>query len=647
MPAKAPTKTMVYRAVGLAMFASRNWGRGMGRIAGIDEAENGTMAAGAAAAMLAAIGIENASGYRGFAASAVDQIATLGPYHLVLDGVLYNAEALPEPAGQDPNSTSDAACILAAIDRYGLLEALARINGDFAIALYDERTRAITLARDRFGVRPLYHTAPGLPVAFASRPRSLLQVSGVSREPDPKFLLAAAATHYRFIDTEPLRSPFRDIVQVPAGHAVTLVDGGIQRRRFGDIVAGPTPGGTEKDQAEAYLELLCDAVDRRLRRANKPVFTLSGGLDSSTVVTLANRITGAPPPAISSVHRDETYDERKEIMDVVNAGLVEWQPVEIDDPDLCTVIAKLSGFHDQPIPTATWMSHYLLAERIADMGYGSVFGGLGGDEQHAGEYDYFFYFFADLKAAGRTDQLDREIAAWVQNHDHPVFNKSGDVAARTMAMLTDPEHPGLCRANAHLLHRYGRLLNPDLGSLDVLLPRYEATSDSYLTAHMRNELLFNTMPCCLRAGDRNAAALGLQEFHPFLDWRLFEFMLALPGDRKIHDGVTKSFAREAYKGLLPEATRTRVTKTGWNAPAHQWFAGAGRETLLDMVSSRRFIERGIYDNTALRALIDEHEEIVNQPGSREDHMMVLWQVVTLELWLQSLDNIPAADKSAA
>jgi asparagine synthase (glutamine-hydrolysing) len=124
-------------------------------------------------------------------------------------------------------------------------------------------------------------------------------------------------------------------------------------------------------------------------------------------------------------------------------------------------------------------------------------------------------------------------------------------------------------------------------------------------------------------------------------------MLALPGDRKIRDGITKSFAREAYKGLLPEATRSRVAKTGWNAPAHQWFAGAGRETLLDMVSSRRFIERGIYDNTALRALIDEHEEIVNQPRGREDHMMVLWQVVTLELWLQSLDDIPAADKSAA
>jgi asparagine synthase (glutamine-hydrolysing) len=620
---------------------------GMGRIAGIAEAEDRVIAAGTAVAMLGAIGIEDASGFRGFAASDPDQIATLGPYHLVLDGILYNAEELPQPAGQGPKPTSDAARILAGIDRYGLLGALARINGDFAVALYDERTRAITLARDRFGVRPLYHTGPGLPVAFASRPRSLLQVSGVSREPDPKFLMAAAATHYRFIDTEPLRSPFRDIVQVPAGHTVTLVDGGIRRTRFGDIVAGPKPGGTDKDQAEEYLDLLRNAVDSRLRRANKPVFTLSGGLDSSTVASLANRITGSPPRAISSVHRDEAYDERKEIMDVVNAGLVEWQPFEIDDPDLFNVIAKLSGFHDQPIPTVTWMSHYLLAERIADMGYGSVFGGLGGDEQHAGEYDYFFYFFADLKAAGRTDQLDREIGAWVRNHDHPVFNKSGDVAARTMAMLTDPEHPGLCRANTHLLQRYGRLLNPDLGSLDVLLPQYEATSGSYLTAHMRNELLFNTMPCCLRAGDRNTAALGLQEFHPFLDWRLFEFMLALPGDRKIRNGMTKSFAREAYKGLLPEATRVRVTKTGWNAPAHQWFTGAGRETLLDMVSSRRFIERGIYDNTTLRALIDEHEEIVNHPGGREDHMMVLWQVVTLELWLQSLDYIPAVDKGSA
>ncbi|MDA9975665.1 asparagine synthase-related protein [Alphaproteobacteria bacterium] len=610
----------------------------MGRIAGI-VGPDGEAANSYARAMLETIGDPNASVARGLAASKSGQLVQLGRLRLVLDGTIYNPEDLSEP-DRRIGSSSDAARLLTAIEQLGLVETLAKINGDFALALLDDGSGALSLARDRFGIRPLYHATTGSGTAFASRPRALFCIPGVSRSPDSRFLIASAATHHRFIDQDPTRSPFQDIAQVPAGFVVTLRNATVSRRRFADIKAGQTPGGTPNDQAEAYLHLLEDAVKRRLRHASKPIFTLSGGLDSSTIVALVNRITGERPVAISSVHRDETYDERKEIMDVVNANLVDWHPVEIDDPDLFALISKMSGFHDQPIPTVTWMSHYLLGERIAEMGFGSVFGGLGGDEQHAGEYDYFFYFFADLKSSGRTDLLEEEIAAWMQNHDHPVFRKSPEVADQMMAILTDPGHQGVCRGNSKLLYRYEGLLDSGLGSLGTLEPNLEASSTSYLTSHMRNELLFNTMPCCLRAADRNAATLGLEEYYPFLDWRLFEFMLALPGERKIRNGVTKSFAREAYKGLLPEATRTRIKKTGWNAPAHQWFAGAGREPLLDLLSSRRFVERGIYNGPVLMKLIDDHQDIMDQPRGREDHMMVLWQIVTLELWLRSVEDIP-------
>ena len=600
---------MVYSRGRAAIFARRVGEWEMRRIAGMFGATGDTTMTDAAH-LLTAIGVSHSHVSAGFAASDLNQLASLGPLRLVLDGAIYNPEEFPE-LDSSFTSKSDAARILTAIQRRGLVETLAKINGDFALALLDERSRTLSLARDRFGVRPLYHAFSKGVMAFASRPRSLLAVAGVSREPDAKFLMAAAATHYRFVDSDPVRSPFRDIAQVPAGHVVTFEKGATTTARFADIKAGPALSGSERDQAHDYFDLLKDSTERRLRHASNPVFTLSGGLDSSTIVAMARRITGDLPPAISSVHQDETYDERKEIMDVVNAGVVDWHPVQIDDPDLFPLISKMSAFHDQPIPTVTWMSHYLLGERIAQMGYGSVFGGLGGDEQHAGEYDYFFYFFADLKASGQTELLAREIASWARNHNHPVFHKSPEVAARVMEIVTDSGHLGLCRGNSDLLFRYEGLLSPDLGTLEALTPRFEASSKSYLASHMRNELLFNTMPCCLRGADRNATALGLTEFHPFLDWRLFEFMLALPGERKIRDGVTKCFAREAYKGLLPEATRTRVKKTGWNAPAHQWFAGPGREPLMDMVSSRPFIERGIYDPPALKRLINDHQNIVD------------------------------------
>jgi asparagine synthase (glutamine-hydrolysing) len=613
----------------------------MGRIAGV-LTESGGGAPFDPSLLLTAIGYPKPAVAKGLAAEHLGQIVALGPLRMVFDGLIYNPEDFSEPDATLVLA-GDIGRILSAIARTGLEDVLARLNGDFALALVDDRDGTIRLARDRFGIRSLYHTRVGDTVAFASRPRSLLAMPGVSRKVDPTFLLAASMTHYRFVDTDPVRAPFRDIAQVPAGHIVTFKHGNkgqVRRERYADLKAGPLPSGSPDDQARDYLALLEDSVSRRLRKASNPAFTLSGGLDSSTIATLAGRINGAPPSAISSVHHDETYDERKEIMDIVDAGLVDWHPVQIDDPDLFPLISKLSAFHDQPLPTVTWMSHFLLGQRIADMGYGSVFGGLGGDEQHAGEYDYFFYFFADLKAAGMGDRLKSEIAAWARNHDHPVFRKTPEVAERVMSILVDSQQPGLCRGNADLLYRYQDLLNPDAGNLSDLEPAFEASSSSYLASHMRNELLFNTMPCCLRAADRNAAQLGLQEFHPFLDWRLFEYMLAIPGDRKIVDGVTKAFGRQAYKGLLPEATRTRVVKTGWNAPAHQWFAGPGRDALMDLVTSRSFIERGIYNHATLTRLIEDHQDIVDNPRGRENHMMVLWQIVTFELWLRSIEEIP-------
>ena len=189
-----------------------------------------------------------------------------------------------------------------------------------------------------------------------------------------------------------------------------------------------------------------------------------------------------------------------------------------------------------------------------------------------------------------------------------------------------------------LFYKYQNALHPDFRQLDHLLPDYQKFTDSYLSSHMRNELLLNTMPCCLRAGDRNSTSLGLKEFHPFHDFRLFEFMLGIPGNQKIKSGVTKAFARKAYEGLLPERTRSRIKKTGWNAPAHEWFAKEGYNTMFDIVSSRKFIDRGIYDSSAIRKLLLEHKQIVDENLPLENHMMVLWQILTLELWFQSIAN---------
>jgi asparagine synthase (glutamine-hydrolysing) len=186
------------------------------------------------------------------------------------------------------------------------------------------------------------------------------------------------------------------------------------------------------------------------------------------------------------------------------------------------------------------------------------------------------------------------------------------------------------------LTRYASALNPDYFDLAAFEPVMDHPFAGYLKNRAYQDIYRETIPCCLRAEDRQTAAFGLDNFLPFFDHRLAEFMYRVPGSLKIQDGVTKILLREAMRGILPEETRTRIKKTGWNAPAHLWFSGAGRDLLLDMVHSRSFRERGIYNLPEVERLIDDHERIVSSGAPEDNHMMFLWQLVNLELWLSSL-----------
>jgi asparagine synthase (glutamine-hydrolysing) len=110
-------------------------------------------------------------------------------------------------------------------------------------------------------------------------------------------------------------------------------------------------------------------------------------------------------------------------------------------------------------------------------------------------------------------------------------------------------------------------------------------------------------------------------------------MFRIPGTLKIRNGIAKHLLRKAMKGILPESTRTRVRKTGWNAPAHLWFSGQNGTILKDMVRSRQIRNTGIYCVAEVDKIIDEHHRIVVSGRPRENHMMFLWQLANLNFWL--------------
>jgi asparagine synthase (glutamine-hydrolysing) len=455
----------------------------------------------------------------------------------------------------------------------------------------------------------------------------------VPRDVNRRFAALFAASHYRCFDNAPDQSPYATIRQLPAGHFLDIEGGQLRLARWWDLAEQEEWHDGEAALAERYRDLLADAVRLRVATAARPGFTLSGGMDSSSILASAVATSGTRQQAYSSVYANKTYDESDEIRSMLDAAVEQWHQVRVgDEIDVFGIVREMVAAHDEPVATATWLSHYLLCQQAAADGITALFGGLGGDELNAGEYEYFIFNFADLRAEGSAQQLHHEISCWARHHDHPIFRKDEATAEAGLARLTDPTWRGRVRTDHARLTRYYAALDPTFYDLTDFEPVLDHPFRSWLKNRTYQDIFRETTPCCLRAEDRQCVAFGLEHFDPFFDHRLVEFMFRVPGAMKIRDGVTKRLLREAMRGILPEETRTRIKKTGWNAPAHVWFSGRGLEQLNDLVASRTFRERGIYRPETVAQIITEHGEIVASGAPRENHMMFLWQLVNLETW---------------
>lgn len=560
-------------------------------------------------------------------------ISRRGYISVAVDGFIFNSREL----GAAGRPVAD--IMLDLYEKYGFQDALTRINGDFSVAVHDANTGSLWLGRDRVGVKPLYYAHKNGLFAFASQPGALLTLPEISRKINHRFAALFAGSHYRTFDNAPEQSPFEDIAQLPAGHILELKLGGqLCLKRYWTLTDKPDFTVSEELLAEQYRDLLIDAVRLRLEASESPVFLLSGGMDSSSVLASAVAVSGEKQQAFSSVYEDRTYDESDEIRSMLESNASQWHPVKIEVPDIFSIVDRMVRLHDEPVATATWLSHYLLCEEASTRGFGAFFGGLGGDELNAGEYEHFFFHFADLRNAGEEETLRREVELWATYHDHPLYRKNMTIVDDALQHLVDLHTPGLCRPDRVRLNRYADAVNPEFFNLKEFTPTMATPFRSYLKNRTFQDIFSETAPCCLRAEDRQTSAFGLQHFDPFFDYRLIEFMFRVPGSLKIRDGVTKVLLRKATTGLLPEETRTRIKKTGWNAPAHLWFSGTVLDSVRDMVSSQDFRASGVYNVVEVLRIIEDHRKIMSTSAPRENHMMFLWQLVNLEFWLRSIDE---------
>jgi asparagine synthase (glutamine-hydrolysing) len=554
-----------------------------------------------------------------------------GALVLVADARLDDREGLQAALGRDrapDGASSDAELLLRAYRAWGA-DCPARLLGDFAFAVWDARARTLFCARDPLGVRPLHYHRGARLFAFASEIKALFALPDVPRRLDE-----AMVAHYLLpcVD-DPAATFFADVASLPPGHALVVGPGpapAAPRAYWALDPAREAPLAGDAACAEALRETFGEAVRCRLRSALPLGATLSGGLDSSSVVGTARRLAGpgAPPlPVVSAVFPDlPACDERPYIEAVVRRGGVVPHAVRADRLD------PLDGFADPPWhPDETFHApalflHWAVQRAAGAAGLRTLLVGTSGDAvvSHGGARVH------ELVRGGRWRHGAREALGLARAHRLPWRSVA-------LALAGPLVPPGTLRA-WRWLRRRGRppgvpAMSPGLARRVDLADRLreQARRRTPLVRDTRGDhwrrLVGAHLPTVLQTLDAGAAAAGLELRDPFLDRRVVELCLSLPAEQKLRDGQSRGVLRRAMADVLPAEVRDRPGKAEFRpllAAALRAFGSARLDALLgDEAALAPFVHL-----PALRAARQRHAA-----GGRWADAYAVWKAATLALWL--------------
>jgi asparagine synthase (glutamine-hydrolysing) len=547
----------------------------------------------------------------------------LGPWHLVFNGEIYNYRELRDELralGHDFRTEGDAEVLLHAWAQWEE-RALDRLNGMFAFAIWHDERRALTLAADPFGEKPLYWARDGERLIFGSDIRALLEAApGLARPRD-----AALAPYLALGLMPPIDESFLAGVQrLPGAHVLRFSAGAPEVRRYWTPRAVDVPARYE-DAVALTRELLLDSIRLRLRSDVPVGSSLSGGVDSSAVVCLSAQLAGdhrrhAFTARFPGFARDE-WDHAAAVARA--AGVVEHHAVEPTAEDLLRDLRALVTAHEEPVGSTSIYAQWRVMRAAHEAGVTVLLDGQGADELFAG------YPGTDGWAA-RSHGVAGVARALAGPGRGSVLRALGSelmpraVARRHRAGLAAPyAAPGVVRAAV---------------AIDPPAPPGGAATP--LGRELRRQAFHTSLPQLLRYADRNSMAHSREVRLPFLDRRLAELALSMPPAFLHRDGMTKSVLRDAVRGVVPAGILARRDKVGFETPQARWFATPPVVALItDVLLDPAARARGVYDTAAIEADA--------RAGSWRDAAGI-WRALNLELWLGAVTGArPPAVASAA
>jgi asparagine synthase (glutamine-hydrolysing) len=517
-------------------------------------------------------------------------------------------------------TSTDIDLVRAAYDRFGD-RCPDQLLGDYAFALWDESRRRFFCARDPFGVKPFYYHLSPRTFVFGSDPQAVLHASGAPRELNPGPLV-----DYLFgIFEDTAGTPYREVARLPAGHVLIVEANRHHRRRHWQPEAVPELR-LHDDAAyeEAFRETLTGAVASRLPASDAGAY-LSGGLDSSAVICVAQRrYAGGRLRAFSAVFDDEpSSDERgyaRAAATHAGSKLVPCYP-ERTSPLSDWVGAPWIG--PAPSADAQVSVSQAVTQAATDRGVKVLLTGLGGDSvvSHGPAY---------LTELARSLQLRRfvtAVGATARRHQRPVWP-----LVKRYGLAPNVPSAMIRRRRVAQVGASGVPVRPDVAAALGVPERMAALQARSLSHTARDahllELMSGQTSIAMERSWHIDAVSGIERRHPFLDRRVAELCVSLPGDQKLRDGWTRSIMRRALVGILPEEVRLRVGKSSLAAAFKRSLMKNDKAVLEALVDKPTAVAEWV-EPAALDAL---WHRCLTQ-GEASD-CYALWRVAVLAAWLR-------------
>jgi asparagine synthase (glutamine-hydrolysing) len=487
---------------------------------------------------------------------------TRHPIWITYNGEIYNyleLRAELEALGFVFETASDTEVLLAAYVCWGE-KCLERFNGMWSFAIHDERDNTLFCARDRFGVKPFYYVDTPTEFAFSSEIRQLLPfIERATAEDDlvNDFLVCGLTDH-----TD--RTFFKGVKKLSPGHLLRAnpSTGRIEIERYYSLA----PGSKEADEKAApdlLRELLEDATRLRLRSDVRVGTCLSGGLDSSSVATLAAKRHSLSSTeaffAITAVSQQASNNEEQYAAEVVKNSGLNWVRTEPTYEEFAATTETLIDIQEEPFAGPSIMMQHEVMKAARSNGVTVLLDGQGGDETLLGYERYYAAWLLDhFRLGGMSGFLSAFRSATAVN---------ANVPPRRLAMYFFGASFAPLRALAYRW-RYSFLKRPNLPESLRRFARH--TRDA--RAMQALEITETNLPMLLRFEDKNSMRFGIETRLPFLDYRLVEFALGLPTRIKLNGGWTKWPLRFAMQNVLPADICWRKDKIGFAAPDQLWLS---------------------------------------------------------------------------